>query len=248
MKSKVALFLAVLLVAGLFGSVLADGFAVVTYDDTQASGYNVEGGDSESYIANGDFSQWADGKPVSWEENVALKAGWDVHLAQMDYSQGAGGNYAAGMLIRSNGMPGPQYMSISQQVSDGLVTGDYWVQVHITAWEAGTISPYNAVAWYGFGSSSDPSSVDAWYELFPDRYVCDNGYELCNHLNRAEIMHIEAGSYMHIRTVMKFPDMNAWTVFGVDDVSILDLDPAVSVDVESWIDDGNVTWDQNAVR
>ncbi|MCA9942506.1 MAG: hypothetical protein H6656_05740 [Ardenticatenaceae bacterium] len=248
MKGKIAFLLTLLLALGLFGSVLADGFVVVTYNDTEASGYDVTGGDSESYIANGDFSQWADGKPLFWQENVALKTGWDVHLAQMDYSQGAGTNYAAGMLIRSNGLPGPQYMSLSQQVSDALVTGDYLVQVHVTAWEAGTVSAYNAVAWYGFGSSSDPSSVDAWYELFPDTYVCPNGYEICNHLNRVEIMNIPAGSYMHVQAAMKFPDMNAWTVFGVDDISILDLDPAVSVDVDSWVDDGDVTWDQNAVR
>lgn len=245
MKRKVAVLLALLMMVGLISNALADGFEVVPYDDTAATGYDtIGGGDTEHFIANGDFSLWDSGKPVSWKENVALKAGWDVHLAQMDYQNG---NYALGMFFRSNGFSGPQYMSVSQPVSSGLTDGTYWVQVHVTAWEQGTTSPYNAVAWYGFGSSDDPSSVDTWHELFPDTYVCQNKFEICNHLGRAESMTIAAGSYMHIRSGMKFPDMNAWTVFGIDDVSINAMTEK-SMDVTWWIDDGDVTWDRNGVR
>lgn len=245
MRSKVAVLLAMLLVIGFISNAWADGFEVVPYDDTKASGYDTIGDSGvPSLIANGDFSLWDAGKPVGWQENVVLKEGWDVHLAQMDYQNG---NYALGMFVRSNGLKGPQYMSVSQQVNSDLTTGTYWVQVHATAWEDNVASPYNSVAWYGFGTSSDPSSVTTWYELFPDTYVCPNDHEICNHLGRAESMTIAAGSYMHIQAGLKFPDMNAWTVFGIDDISISAMGTE-SMDIDTWIDDGDVTWDEHAVR
>ena len=250
MKTKVAILTSLLCMLIIAGGVFAGGFSIVTYEDTEVIGYEPDDDvGNPQYIANGDFSQWAGGKPNFWTmPEPVLSPNWEVHFAQMDYAEGGDGmNYAAGMFFRT-GSSGSQFAGMSQQVSDGLTTGNYWVQVHITAWEYNTSSPYNAVAWYGFGASSDPGSVTEWRELFPDTYVCANNNAICNHLARKETVMIEAGSYLHVRAGMKFPDHQAWTVFGIDDISITDLSDGISIDVDDFIDDGDVTWDPDAPR
>ena len=47
---------------------------------------------------------------------------------------------------------------------------------------------------------------------------------------------------------MKFPDWGAWTVFGVDDISISDFSDGIEVDVNGFTDDGDVFWDPRAIR
>lgn len=245
-KTRIAILLSLLLVLIVATSAFAGGFAVVTYTDTSARGFNPGEVGGDVYIANGDFSDWSGGYPVGWNvPAVALSPNWEVHFAQMDYTRGGGWNYAAGLFFRT-GSAGSQYASMSQQVSSELVGGYYWVQTHITAWEYKTRSPYNAVAWYGFGDSDDPASVSEWRELFPDTYVCDNDAQICNHLGRHETVWIDAGSYMHVKMGMKFPDHQAWTVFGVDDISITNIDGTLLDD--GFIDDGDVTWNRSAVR
>jgi len=158
-----------------------------------------------------------------------------------------GYNPGAGYFFRT-GASGSQYAGMSQQVSHELVDGKYWVQVHMTAWEHNVKSEYNSVAWYGFGHSADPSSVQEWRELFPDTYVCANNAAKCNYLGRKEGVFIRQGSFLHLWMGMKFPDHNAWSVFVVDDISISDFSDGINVDITDFVDDGDVTWNPRAER
>lgn len=249
-KLRIAAVLAVLLALVAAVVAFAGGFSIVSYKDTSAKGYDPgKSITTPQYIQNGDFTSWTGGKPDFWNvPTPVLGPNWEVHFANVDLSRGGDGvNNAAGLFFRT-GSSGSQFAGMSQQVSPELATGAYWVQVHITAWEENVQSPYNSVAWYGFGPTSDPNSVTEWRELFPDTYVCSNGAETCNHLGRKETVEIEAGSYMHLWMGMKFPDHQAWTVFVVDDISITDLSDGIDVEVTDFIDDGDVRWDSNAAR
>jgi len=252
-KFKAAILLALLLGIVVSVAAFAGGFAVVTYDDTSA---NIRPAtrtiSTEQFIANGDFLDWDNGFPVGWNvPTPALSPGWEVHFAQMDYARNGGAdggiNPAVGYFFRT-GTSGSQYAGLSQQVSPNLTTGQYWVQVHVTAWEHNVESPYNSVAWYGFGHSQDPASVEEWRELFPDEYVCANSDGNCNHLGRKESVFIPAGSFLHLWMGMKFPDFNSWTVFGIDDISITGFDDGIKIDVTDFTDDGDVFWDPRGAR
>ena len=230
------------------------------------------------YIFNGDFSYWDGGKPVGWHvPDPVLTPGWSVHFANVDLTAAGtreggspplppeamppekeegpakempdppGYNPGAGLFFRT-GASGSQYAGMSQQVSQDLVDGKYWVQVHITAWEHNVESEYNSVAWYGFGETADPASVHEWRELFPDPYVCANGDARCNYLGRKEGVFIRQGAFLHLWMGMKFPDHNAWTVFGIDDISITDFSDGIEVDVTGFTDDGDIFWDERAPR
>ncbi len=166
---------------------------------------------------------------------------------QMEMPEPIGINPGAGYFFRT-GASGSQYAGMSQQVSPELMDGKYWVQVHMTAWEHNVKSEYNSVAWYGFGETSDPSSVKEWRELFPDSYVCANGAAKCNYLGRKEGVFIRRGAFMHLWMGMKFPDHNAWSVFVVDDISISDFSDGINVDITDFVDDGDVYWDPRAER
>lgn len=241
-KFKVALVVSLLLVVLVASTAFAGGFAVVSYPDTSVTGYSPGSGGTH-YMSNGDFSLWEGGYPTGWKlYSNAVTTGWEVHVAKMDYNTT---NQALGVFVRT-GSSGSQYVSFSQQVSPELVTGDYWVNVHVTAWEYNTYSPFNAVAWYGFGTSDDPASVTTWREMYPDVYVCENDAAICNHLLRAETVTINTGDFMHLRVGMKFPDYGAWTVFGIDDINITNI---TGTDIRSgWIDDGDVKWNPVAPR
>ncbi len=251
-KLRIAIVLTVLLGIVVSVAAFAGGFAVVTYDDTSANikqpTKNVK---TPQYLYNGDFSVWNNGYPDGWNvPTPALSPGWSVHFASMDYTKAGssdGLNPAVGYFFRT-GSSGSQFAGMSQQVGSDLVSGEYWVQTHITAWEHAVESEFNSVAWYGFGDSADPSSVTEWRELFPDAYVCANGDGRCNHLGRKETVYIEAGSYYHLWMGMKFPDWGAWTVFGVDDISISDFSDGIEVDVTGFTDDGDIRWDSRAPR
>lgn len=252
-KLKVAGLLTLMLVVVISVVAFAGGFSVVKYTDTSAKGFDPGTTiTTPQFIRNGDFLEWEGNFPAYWQVNVPpLEPNWEVHFANMQYAPPMGeevpGNFAAGFFFRT-GSQGSQYAGLSQQVDPALTTGTYWVQVHVTAWEHNVQSPYNSVAWYGFGPTSDPSSVTEWRELFPDTYVCSNGSGVCNHLGRKESVMIEAGSYMHLWMGMKFPDHQAWTVFGVDDISITDFSDGIEVDVTDFEDDGDVYWDPTAPR
>ena len=251
-KLKIAIALTVLLGIVVSVAAFAGGFAVVTYDDTSARiRQPTKTIKTPQYIYNGDFSIWKDGFPDGWNvPTPVLSPDWTVHFASMDYARAGstdGMNPAVGYFFRT-GTSGSQYAGMSQQVSPALVTGDYWVQVHITAWEHNVESDYNSIAWYGFGPTDSPSSVTEWRELFPDPNVCANEGGHCNHLGRKETVRIEAGSYLHLWMGMKFPDFNAWTVFGVDDISISDFSDGIEVDVTGFTDDGDIFWDPRAIR
>lgn len=251
-KLKIAIALTVLLGIVVSVAAFAGGFAVVSYDDTSA---NIKQPAKEvttpQYIKNGDFSAWSGGYPSDWVvPKPALSPGWSVHFASMDYAKSGstdGMNQAVGYFFRT-GSAGSQFANMYQKVGDDLVTDDYWVQVHVTAWEHNVESEFNSVAWYGFGSSEDPSSVTMWRELFPDAFVCSNDAQRCNHLGRKETVSINQGDYMHLMLGMKFPDMGAWTVFGVDDISISDFSDGIEVDVTGFTDDGDIFWDRRAPR
>jgi hypothetical protein len=251
-KLKIAIALTVLLGIVVSVAAFAGGFAVVNYDDTSARiRQPTKTVKTPQYIYNGDFSIWNNGFPDGWNvPTPVLSPDWTVHFASMDYARAGstdGMNPAVGYFFRT-GTSGSQYAGMSQQVSPALVTGDYWVQVHITAWEHNVESDYNSIAWYGFGPTDSPSSVTQWRELFPDPNVCANEGGHCNHLGRKETVHIEAGSYLHLWMGMKFPDFNAWTVFGVDDISISDFSDGIEVDVTGFTDDGDIYWDPRAIR
>ena len=251
-KLKTALLLTLLLGIVVSVAAFAGGFSVVTYDDTAA---RIEQPSrritTPQYLYNGDFLIWNNGYPDGWNiPTPILNPGWEVHFASMDYTRPGssdGLNPAVGWFFRT-GASGSQFAGMSQQVQPSLVSGNYWVQVHVTAWEHNVESEYNSVAWYGFGTSSDPGSVTQWRELFPDAYVCANGDGRCNHLGRKETVFIDAGSYLHLWMGMKFPDMGAWTVFGVDDISISDFSDGIEVDVTGFTDDGDVFWDPRGAR
>lgn len=252
-KLRIAIAFTVLLGIVVSVAALAGGFAVVDYDDTSANiKQPVKEVTTQQYIRNGDFIEWVDGYPAYWKvPTPVLSPGWEVHFASMDYTQAGstdGLNPAVGYFFRT-GTSGSQFAGMSQQVDPSLTTGNYWVQVHVTAWEENVKSDYNSVAWYGFGDTDSPDSVSEWRELFPDTFACANADAQCNHLGRKETVFIHKGAYLHLWMGMKFPDMNAWTVFGVDDISITNVNSdGIRLEVTGFVDDGDVFWDPRALR
>jgi len=264
-KLKIAILLTLLLGLVVSLATFAGGFSVVKYDDTSSKGYNPPANTTTpQYLYNGDFMFWNNGYPDGWNvPTPVLTPGWEVHFANVDLTKTGtreggtapphtepdpiGYNPGAGYFFRT-GSSGSQYAGMSQQVQPTLADGKYWVQVHMTAWEHNVDSPYNSVAWYGFGETSDPASVAEWRELFPDTYACSNGDEKCNYLGRKEGVFIHHGAFLHLWMGMKFPDHNSWTVFVVDDISISDFSDGINVDVDDFIDDGDIRWDERAER
>lgn len=249
-KWRVAMVASLLL--GLIVSIgaFAHGFGVVSYDDVEVKNYKPGKVTTNQYLQNGHFTEWAGGKPMYWTvPDPVVTNGWEVHFANIDVSRkgdNEGINNAAGMFFRT-GPSGSQFASMSQQTSV-TTPGLYWIQLHLTAWEDNVQSAYNSVAWYGFGTSADPSSVTQWRELFPDTRVCPNDGGRCNYLARKETVSLNGGEYVHVRMGMKFPDHQAWTLFVVDDISLTDLSDGINVDTTSFVVDGEVKWDSTANR
>lgn len=249
-KWRVAVVASLLL--GLIVSIgaFAHGFGVVSYDDVQVKDYKPGKVTTTQFIANGHFTEWADGAPVGWTvPTPVVTNGWEVHFASIDVSRkgdNEGINNAVGMFFRT-GSSGSQYAGMSQPTTV-TTPGNYWMQIHMTAWENGVNIPYNSVAWYGFGTSADPSSVTQWRELFPDTRVCPNESETCNYLARKETVALQGGEYVHVRMGMKFPEHGASTTFLIDDVSLTNMDDGINVDTTSFIVDGKVTWDEFSSR
>lgn len=243
-KLRFAILLSVILVLALATTIFAD-FEVIKYDDTALHDYDVNAGGLGSYVLNGDFSLWnADGLPQGWTVWAENDEGWTTHAGQMAYGPD---NYGMAIFIQHNGGEGSEYAGMWQRLDAITSPGYYWTDMHITAWQEGAGSAYNSVAWYGIGTSESPSSVSQWRELFPDAQVCANGAGICNHLARKETVWIDPGNYLHVQVGHKFPELFAFTVFGMDDFSIVDTSGTTN-QPDGWIDDGDVTWDPEATR
>ncbi len=251
------------IVIGLFAILLAAGFAFAgefsvlgRMDDIEAEGF--EPGTTEiqtaQYIQNGDFMDWSGGLPVGWTVvEPALSPGWNVHVAEADLalselSELRGNNNALAAFFQA-GTDGAQYLDVYQQVSPELQTGDYWVQLHMTAWGENVTSSYNSVAWYGFSDTPSASGVSEWRELIPHEFICKNYNHSCAYTGRREIMEVEAGSYLVVRMGMKFADHGSWTQFVLDDISITPDDSAEDLnEIDEFVTDGDVSWDYRSAR
>lgn len=258
-KLSLALAVSLSLVLLLIGNVFA-GVTVIDYDDTSSNFTPPEGGpDSNSLIRNGDFSAWTAGMPDNWTVWGDTKAGWeDVHLATVDLSDPAnrpvGVNDALGFFARNVGGSGSYYAGAYQHLDLIPAAGLYFVNVSVTAWYDNPSGPYNSVAWYGIGSSSEPSSVSEWRELYPDQFVCHNSAQSCWYGGRDEVISISPGEYFHLQVSHKFPFFNSWTTWVIDDISIVAADGSQpeTIGYYTWVDeDGDpavVRWDREATR
>ncbi|HEX6385372.1 MAG TPA: hypothetical protein VF177_11930 [Anaerolineae bacterium] len=243
-KLRIGILAGAMLVLAVVGTIFAD-FDVVTYDDVEVEDYEPSAGGLGSYVLNGDFTLWnADGLPQGWTVWAEGDAGWETHIGRMALGPV---NNGMAIFIRHTGGSGSEYAGMYQKLDTITSPGNYWADLHITAWEQGVTSAYNSVAWYGIGTSDSPGSVTQWRELFPDVRVCPNGDGVCNYLARKETLWIDPGSYLHVQVGHKFPDFGAFTVFGLDDFSIVDANGTTD-QPDGWIDDGDVTWDPSATR
>lgn len=247
MKKMGLVTLLVIALSLIVASLASADFSVVSYGDTAAVGYEPGSGTTQYYISNGDFSLWENGYPVGWNvPTPATSNGWEVHLAQTDLALTADGmNYGMGWFFRA-GTAGSQFATVSQQVSPELVSGYYWVELHETVWGQNIDSGYNAIAWYGFGTSDDPASVTDWRELDPFVYQCENFDGICIVLGRKETRWVNAGEYMFVKMGMKYPDHQSWSVFVIDDITVRDVDDSEGLKV--WWIDGLIGWHPNAPR
>ena len=256
MNSRVlsAVTLAVVLCAIAGGAVLADG--VVFYDDTRGDpdfehDARKAGG---SIVLNGAFDRWdpVTGLPEDWTVDTSglTKAGHPAKMNLADPRHDA--NNALAMFVRTDGATAGG-TAVAYSKLQNQDAGYYWVVVHTTAWgEYDSSIAHNSEAMYAISDKADPAAVpdSAWKELFPDSTVCENGGEICNHLARKETVYIPAGAYIYLKCMMKFPDLHAWTVFGWDDIAAWPVQagedwPYAS---QTWVDEGDITWDQFATR
>ncbi|MBL7063796.1 MAG: hypothetical protein ISS49_06235 [Anaerolineae bacterium] len=256
MKTRLmyALILVLVLCASTASTVLAGDAPVVFYDDTEAVRvFPHDAAKGPSYVRNGAFDDWAeaDGMPIGWKQYVYNPAG-NIHWAKMDYAdpRAATPNFALGLFTQCNSATAPGY-GITYSPLSVTAAGYYWAMVHVTAWgEYDKNILHNSEAWYAIAQTDDPALVpaSAWRELYPDAAVCPNTWGACIHLARKEVVWVEPGSSIFLKGEMKFPDYYAWTVFGWDDVALIDLVGTVYVEPTAWIGDGVVFWDPRAPR
>lgn len=238
-RTRLALILGSLLVLALTASAFAELVVDYTSSDDGWSEYTIS--DSEertadaatsSVIDNGAFTQWGQvlNSPAEpwtfWRDNTA---GWTAgRLHEFDLALPAnpdGSNPAMGWFIQHSGAKsGGYYAGAWQQLNRIPAPGLYFLSIGVSAFEDGKTGPYNSVAWYGIGDSSNPAEITDWRELYPDRYVCDNGDGVCAYVGRDETVHINPGQYFHIKVGRKFPEFFGWTMFVIDDISIVAAD------------------------
>lgn len=232
-KAKLAIILGVVLVVALTASAFAE--LVVTYsstDDTYSEITTANDKDATaSLIDNGDFTTWGTtlgpSDPwVFWRDN---KSGWTAgRLHEVDLALPAnpeGINNAMGWFIQHSGAPeGGYYAGAHQQLNRIPAPGLYYVSISLTAFEGGNTGPYNSVAWYAISDEENPSMVTDWKELYSDQFVCDNLAEVCNYVGRDETVSISPGQYFHVQVGRKFPEFFGWTMFIIDDISIVAAD------------------------
>ncbi len=134
-------------------------------------------------------------------------------------------NNAMGWFIQHSGAKeGGYYAGAVQQLTRIPVEGLYYVSISVTAFEDGKTGPYNSMAWYAISDSPNASEVTDWRELYPDQYVCSNGDAVCNYVGRDETVPIKPGQYFHVMVGRKFPEFFGWTMFVIDDISIVAAD------------------------
>lgn len=267
-KFRMAIMLTLVLGLLVVGS--ASALDIVTYEDTSSTSDHEFGENNDaSLICNGNFDLWVDGMPECWEAWSDEESGWEAHLAQANYGEGGGEDYAMGLFIRNVGGSGPFAAGASNKLDNVTESGLYWVEVQATMWGGYPQIRYgnnalltvegmaaNSVAFYGFGSSSEASSVETWYELFsvdeltPGLAPCPNPEEECIQVGRYETQNIEVGEdgvYLHLYAQHKFDTFNVWTVFAFDNVLVTAIDPEAE-DFSGWWDVGDTEWDQDAAR
>ena len=237
-KTNLAILFGVLLVLVLSASAFAELVVTYTSSDDMRSEYNIEDtpartadADASSLIDNGAFTQWGTALGPSdpwvfWRDN---KAGWTAgRLHEVDLALPAnpeGINNAMGWFIQHSGAKeGGYYAGAVQQLTRIPVEGLYYVSISVTAFEGGNTGPYNSMAWYAISDSPNASEVTDWRELYPDQFVCTNGDAVCNYVGRDETVPIKPGQYFHIMVGRKFPEFFGWTMFVIDDISIVAAD------------------------
>jgi len=246
-----ALTLIVMLSVVAAGSAIADG--IVVYEDTEGTAdFPHDAPKGPVVVPNGAFDDWTADSPVSWTLD-ASGASAPGHFAKVNLADPRHApNYALGLFLRTDGAQAGGH-GVAYAPLNVPAAGNYWTVVHVTAWGEGDNSVmHNSEAMYAIYPKADPSAVPAseWRELFPDAQVCPNQQEICNHLARKETRYIEPGSYIFLKGMMKFPDLHAWTVFGWDDISISPVEAGASWPhaEQTWLDEGDITWDQFATR
>jgi hypothetical protein len=237
-KSRLAIFLGLLLVLALTVSAFAGLVVTYTTSDDAYSEYTISDSETRqaeattnSLIDNGAFTHWGMGLGPSdpwtfWRDD---RAGWTAgRLHEFGLALPAnpeGINNAMGWFIQHSGAKeGGYYAGAYQQLTRIPVAGLYYVSVSTTAFEDGRTGPYNSVAWYAISDSASPSGVEDWRELFPDQFVCANGDGVCNYVGRDETVQINPGQYFHLMVGRKFPEFFGWTMFVIDDISIVAAD------------------------
>jgi hypothetical protein len=237
-KAKLAVLMSVLLVVVLTASAFAE--LVVTYTSSEDTWSEYSIGDSEEFkaqaaanslITNGDFTVWgtALGPSDPWTFWRDTKAGWTAgRLHEVDLALPAnpdGINNAMGWFIQHSGAKeGGYYAGAHQQLTRIPAEGLYYVTVSATAFSDGKTGPYNSVAWYAISDFEDPALVTEWRDLYPDQYVCANGDEVCNYVGRDETVTIKPNQHFHLMVGRKFPEFFGWTMFIIDDISIVAAD------------------------
>jgi hypothetical protein len=237
-KARLAIILGVLLVLALTASAFAELVVTYTSSEDMRSEFTIQ--DTEERIAqattnslidNGAFTQWGTtlGPSDPWTFWRDTTAGWTAgRLHEVDLALPAnpeGINNAMGWFIQHSGAKeGGYYAGAHQQLTRIPVAGNYYVSVSTTAFSDGKTGPYNSVAWYAISDSPEPSAVTDWRELFPDEDVCVNGDGVCNYVGRDETVWINPGQYFHLMVGRKFPEFFGWTMFVIDDISIVAAD------------------------
>ncbi|HQF70678.1 MAG TPA: hypothetical protein PLH39_05310, partial [Promineifilum sp.] len=163
---------------------------------------------------------------VFWRDTTA---GWTAgRLHEVDLALPAnpeGINNAMGWFIQHSGAKeGGYYAGAVQQLNRIPVEGLYYVSISVTAFEGGNTGPYNSMAWYAISDSPTAAGVTDWRELYPDQFVCSNGDAVCNYVGRDETVTIKPGQYFHVMVGRKFPEFFGWTMFVIDDISIVAAD------------------------
>lgn len=234
-RAKLAILFGVLLVLALSASAFAELVVTYTSSDDTWSEYTIQdtpertaAAETNSVIDNGAFTQWGMGLGpadpwVFWRDN---KAGWTAgRLHEVDLALPAnpeGINNAMGWFIQHSGAKeGGYYAGAVQQLTRIPVEGLYYVSISVTAFEDGKTGPYNSMAWYSISDSPTAAGVTDWRELYPDQFVCDNQAAVCNYVGRDETVTIKPGQYFHVMVGRKFPEFFGWTMFVIDDISIV---------------------------
>lgn len=228
------LFMVLALTASAFADLVVtyssseDAWSEFTVDDTEE--HNTEAA-TNSLIDNGAFTKWGTTLGPSdpwtfWRDNTA---GWTAgRLHEVDLALPAnpdGINNAMGWFIQHSGAKeGGYYAGAYQQLTRIPTPGLYYVSISTTAFSDGKTGPYNSVAWYAISDSANPAEVTDWRELFADQFVCDNGDGICNYVGRDETVTINPGQYFHLKVGRKFPEFLGWTMFIIDDISIVAAD------------------------